>query len=58
MAVKKFLLVLKTCVQIKIALDSFMVFNYSPHTFEQFYTALVQKRRYLEFGKRRDRYKD
>ena len=51
MAAKKFLPVLKTCVQIKIALDSFVVFNYSPHTFEQFYTALVQKKRYLEFGK-------
>ena len=55
MAAKKFLPVLKTCVQIKIAMDSFRVFNYSLHTFEQFYTVLVQKRRYLEFGKGRDR---
>ena len=44
-AAKKFLPVLKTSVQIKIALDNFVVFNFSPYTFEQFYAALVQSRK-------------
>ena len=51
MAAKKFFPVLKTCVQMKIGLDSFVVFSYSPCILLNSLNSPCSVKEIMEFGK-------